>query len=366
MTHFHVFLGAPSRKDLQNTATSSTYHWEIASTSSTFNSRVVSIEQSQGSSDFLLGFAPSQWDAIPIPQETYAEASRRISLFYQNTIFKDNGLSEDEIGDIEGSQIPHREEESTANHISWSLTQPQVPNGNQTTTFLHTTAISMRKEGSTYLTQGTTQDQESYGGNTYSDASSIARFPTFHIPLNQLSAISTLTQYPNDRSPYTAQRKFSILAAILEIEGPESITIKKSYNPSEIGKQITLLKLIVGDEEGGVCKLTVWREVAETWGGIGGDHETPALKRGDVVLFQNLSLSAHRDTGLGSTSTNTAPSLTASPTLKSSCTLCYRTMPFLPDEDRKYRPDLRLGISDMGVRKVANVVEWFERMAGLR
>jgi hypothetical protein len=60
----------------------------------------------------------------------------------------------------------------------------------------------------------------------------------------------------------------------------------------------------------------------------------------------------------------TTPNLTASPYLHSTMTICYRTMPYT-HEDRRLRPDLRLGKSDVGVRKVGAVVEWFERMAGL-
>jgi hypothetical protein len=39
-------------------------------------------------------------------------------------------------------------------------------------------------------------------------------------------------------------------------------------------------------------------------------------------------------------------------------------MPY-DEEDRQLRPDLRLGMSEPSVRKVQNVVSWFERMAGL-
>lgn len=56
--------------------------------------------------------------------------------------------------------------------------------------------------------------------------------------------------------------------------------------------------------------------------------------------------------------------LTASPYLKSKLDICYRTMPYA-HEDQRLRPDLRLGISDATVRKVAEVVKWFEGMAGL-
>jgi hypothetical protein len=44
--------------------------------------------------------------------------------------------------------------------------------------------------------------------------------------------------------------------------------------------------------------------------------------------------------------------------------ICYRTMPST-HEDGRFRPDLRLGMIDAAVRKVAAVVSWFEEMAGL-
>jgi hypothetical protein len=40
-------------------------------------------------------------------------------------------------------------------------------------------------------------------------------------------------------------------------------------------------------------------------------------------------------------------------------------MPY-DEDDRQFRPDLRLGMSEPAVRKVQNVVNWFEDMAGLR
>jgi hypothetical protein len=60
----------------------------------------------------------------------------------------------------------------------------------------------------------------------------------------------------------------------------------------------------------------------------------------------------------------TSPSLTASPYLGSKLTICYRTLP-RENGDQGLRPDLRLGASDAAVRKVAGVVRWFEKMAGL-
>ena len=58
--------------------------------------------------------------------------------------------------------------------------------------------------------------------------------------------------------------------------------------------------------------------------------------------------------------------LTASPNLRSRAEICYRTMPRTSvPADLRLRPDLRLGTSDAAVRRVAAVVSWFERMAGL-
>ena len=44
--------------------------------------------------------------------------------------------------------------------------------------------------------------------------------------------------------------------AVLEVDGPDVIKIGKG---PETGKEIGLLKMILGDEDGAVCKLTAWR-----------------------------------------------------------------------------------------------------------
>jgi hypothetical protein len=69
--------------------------------------------------------------------------------------------------------------------------------------------------------------------------------------------------------------------------------------------------------------------------------------------------------GAPTSETNT-PGITASPNLHSRAEICYRTMPRTSvPADMQLRPDLRLGASDAAVRRVAAVVSWFERMAGL-
>lgn len=77
------------------------------------------------------------------------------------------------------------------------------------------------------------------------------------------------------------KHKVNLLAAVLEAEGPDTIRIKKG---PDAGKEVSLLKIVIGDEEGQVCRLTAWREVAERWGGSYPDETS--LQRGDVVYLQ--------------------------------------------------------------------------------
>ncbi|KAF5343461.1 hypothetical protein D9758_011848 [Tetrapyrgos nigripes] len=55
----------------------------------------------------------------------------------------------------------------------------------------------------------------------------------------------------------------AMLLAVLEVEGPDTIRTKKG---PDAGKEISILKMVLGDEEGNVCKLVAWREIAEVWG----------------------------------------------------------------------------------------------------
>ena len=202
----------------------------------------------------------------------------------------------------------------------------------------------------------------------YSDASSIARFPTFHFNLHTLTSLSQLSE-----NKFKGSIKVNVLLAVLEVEGPDTIRIKKG---PEAGKEITILKMILGDEEGTVCKLTAWREVAEEWGGSG---KTVAAKRGDIVHIESKRISFNKGRASrldlmsytffiqdikATCDPSTSILMSASQYLNSNLTICYRTMPYT-HEDGRLRPDLRLGESDPSVRKVAAVVLWFQHMAGL-
>lgn len=307
MAHFRVFLGAPSISDLNKAPGS--YTWKTI--------EPPSAEASQ---------------PLLYPPATLEAASRRISLLYQNIIF-DDGEEEEENAGLsawpEGSQ-PLMKEQTTV--ITW----PPTPVADTTgaPSFLRTSqSQSQSLLAATYETQETTSV-------SYSDASSIARFPHFQISLHKVSSLASLYSENIARG-----RKVNILLATLEVEGPDTVRVKKG---PDAGKEISVLKMILGDEDGSVCKLTAWRDVADAWGALG-------LKRGDIIYIENLAPTCEPGSSI---------TLTASPYNKPTAEICFRTMPYTR-EDNRLRPDLRLGQSDAAVKKVAALAQWFERMAGL-
>lgn len=174
--------------------------------------------------------------------------------------------------------------------ITWPLTTQATEEHSRTRgdiSFLRPSA-SISRIRSQLGTQET-QETDSYN---YSDASSIGQFPAFHFSLHALTPLSTLIDQANaaraaGRMPLQkVSHKVSILAAVLEVDGPDSIRIKKG---PDAGKEVSLLKLILGDESGGICKLAAWRATAEDWGGLNPAVPTPATKKGDIVLLESTS-----------------------------------------------------------------------------
>ncbi|KAF9242045.1 hypothetical protein BU15DRAFT_44361 [Melanogaster broomeanus] len=315
MVHYRVFLGAPPSADIDQDPSS--YVWKtIQEPSST---------------------QPSQ--ALAYPPATLDAASRRISMLYQNVIFDDTDEEEEPhpgIGD--------EDDESDHHNKTTFVTWPPTAAGNTTgaPSFLRP---SESQPQATYETQPT----NSLG---YSDASSIARFPNFQFSLHKVTSLSSL--YSAAKSG-KGTRKVNVVLAVLEVEGPDTIRIKKGV---DAGNDVAILKMILGDEEGSICKLTAWREIAEAWGGFGEAH---GLKRGDILYIESTLSSSYLMATWEAGSTIT---LTASPYNKPSTEVCYRTMPYT-HEDNRLRPDLRLGQSDAVVKKIAALVRWFENMAGL-
>ncbi|TEB32432.1 hypothetical protein FA13DRAFT_1731632 [Coprinellus micaceus] len=266
------------------------------------------------------------------PPATLEAASGRISMIYKNAIFD---RTEEGYGEMLNNE--EEQDEARGNVTTEAGDSSRAVKGHGSISFLRGGSqddslgsmapppIPNRPANATAISDsGVFESQETQSFN-YSDASSIARFPTFHFNIHALASLAQVSKMPS----------------------------KGRKNGKDAGKRVGVLRLVLADQEGCVGKLTAWREVAEEWGGIG---QGMGCKRGDVVHLENVAVD--------SSDPSTSPNFTASPMLKSKMTICYRTMPHA-HEDGVFRPDLRLGESDPCVRKVATVVRWFEEMAGL-
>ncbi|KAG6818605.1 hypothetical protein H0H93_003561 [Arthromyces matolae] len=318
---YRVFVGAPSVADLNKDPSS--FHWQTVSS----RQALPTARQSLG--------ATQSFYILP---GTLEAASRRISRLYENVIFDDNDEPAEGSFDEE-ADVFNKQDQTTL--ITWPPTNDQTDVRSHRfsgPSILHD--ISKSRSMNMY-TQFETQETQSYN---YSDTSSIAHFPNFHFNLHELTSLTSLT-----KSCPKGSRKVTVLLAALEVDGPDTIRIKKGV---DAGKEVSVLSLILGDDDGVVCKLTAWREIADEWGGAG---DAVGVKRGDILLMENV---------MANWDQTSSPTLSASPHLKSKVEICYRTMPYT-HEDNRLRPDLRLGQSDAAVRKVGAVVKWFEDMAGL-
>ncbi|KAJ8583142.1 hypothetical protein M405DRAFT_749097 [Rhizopogon salebrosus TDB-379] len=307
MTPFRVFVGAPSASDLKRDTGS--YIWKT-------------IEPPSADVSQALIYPPATLDA----------ASRRISLLYQNIIFEDSDEEVFDQGNGEGAGLSQKGVSQQTTLISWPPTAAANTTG--APSFLRISqSQSQSQPAGTYETQETTS-------LSYSDSSSIVRLPHFQISLHKISSLTSIYSCNIARGT-----KVNVLLAALEVEGPDAVRVKKGL---DAGKEVSILKMILGDEEGSVCKLTAWRDIADAWGTLG-------VKRGDIIYLENLTPTCEPGSSI---------TLTASPYNKPTAEICFRTMPYTY-EDNRLRPDLRLGQSDAAVKKVAALARWFEQMAGL-
>jgi hypothetical protein len=144
-------------------------------------------------------------------------------------------------------------------------------------TFFHT------RTGIDSHTQQNSVDPESYEHEEtgYSDASSIGRLPTFSFSLNSLTPLGAMRSAIAGAKT-KGSRLVNVLVAVMEVEGTDTIRIKKG---KDAGREVTVLKILGADEEGEVARATAWREVAELWGGVHTGVE--GVKKGDVVLMES-------------------------------------------------------------------------------
>ncbi|KAL5537251.1 hypothetical protein ACEPAF_1074 [Sanghuangporus sanghuang] len=377
---YRIFLSAPSSASLKNTAGQSFTWCTARSERSGFGT-----SQDAGK-DAPLGACIDTEDSTMdgetrgwlLPPATLGAASQRISDIYKNVIFPqddDDGLDLHEQDTRDGETGVRDETRDGTSSILAGLHRSNMMNimvvsaEGSLISWPPTNADQMRSRNSlSHALIGTQSDslEISEVSFAHTSTSSITAFPSFVINLHTLTTLSELVVRPV-QPRWTC--KVNLLVAILEVDGPDVVRIKKG---PDSGKEVSVLRLVVGGEEGDVCKLTVWRETADTWGGVPEIqpdetiHENEGTKRGDIVYLENIlaSVSKSATTEVGFPNNEQKTVLTASPNLSSRLHICYRTLPTTP-LDRRFRPDLRLATSDPGLRKVAIVVRWLERVMGL-
>ncbi|KAI9061675.1 hypothetical protein FKP32DRAFT_1686963 [Trametes sanguinea] len=257
-TRYRVFYGAPSAQDLRKPY--SKMRWQTVTTSD------------------------ARSGPLTLPPATLAAASRRISMMYENVIFGESQEDDEAcVGDpAGGNEEPHPEGQTTL--ITWAPTTQgpdETSRSRAEVTFLRPSVTI-----SYFRSQKETQESQETDSFNESNASSIAQFPAFHFSLHALTPLDTLisqAQAARAKGMPKASLKVCVLAAVLEVDGPDTIRIKKG---ADAGKEVSLLKLILGDESGGICKLAAWREIAEDWAGLNPELSAPSVKKGDIVLLE--------------------------------------------------------------------------------
>lgn len=117
----------------------------------------------------------------------------------------------------------------------------------------------------------------------HTSSSSIAMFPTIAINPHAISRLAHLISRSKEKRESI---KSNILVAVLEVDGPSSVMIRKGV---DAGKEVSVLKLIVSDG-GPILRVTAWRETADKWGGLQSFSEgaySSGIRRGDVVYLES-------------------------------------------------------------------------------
>ena len=159
--------------------------------------------------------------------------------------------------------------------ITWDVSTQPEDSTSSSRLLLRTSMISGAQSSSSLWQHNKLETQHSAITTTsyvYSDTSSIGRFPNFQFSLGTLSEL------------VSAQGKTCLLLAVLEVDGPDEVTVRRG---PDAGHVVSVLRLIVGDEASTIRKLTAWREVAEAWGGA--TQDAVGIRCGDVVYFESTS-----------------------------------------------------------------------------
>ncbi|OXG76828.1 hypothetical protein C349_04691 [Cryptococcus neoformans var. grubii Br795] len=228
---------------------------------------------------------------------------------------------------------------------------------------------------------------------------SIFNFPSWSVPTSRLTSLQDVLKkgsapqrgglvFDNGYG-YGGKERYNIIACIVSVDTPLERQRKtqlgmrgKGRGRQDANDTLWIGKWMItappdGNEGQVSCVVRLWDECAKDWG----DEK---VRKGDVVLLENVELK--------STSAKELAHLVLTPSSRPKIIILYRILPRyvttmasdyiyrapgavphhldgerkrdIIKEDRYMRPDLRLGSSDVGVRKVAAVVEWFADWIG--
>ncbi|ORX38397.1 hypothetical protein BD324DRAFT_354081 [Kockovaella imperatae] len=224
---------------------------------------------------------------------------------------------------------------------------------------------------------------------------SVSNLPRWHIPLSKLSTLQSLlrTRPPRRRGRPSEGLQDQLVNVLLCVTSVEAPVLRQRKEEKAAGKQGTLWiakwsviaqpenerdvghSTSLGDEV--ACDIKLWDDCARELG-------EGKVRRGDVILIQGVQFKP-------STAKEKAHLVLSSTRAHSpSVTVVYRTLPRYRDalgaykaqpvrrqpaavltraatmdpHDRLLRPDLRLGRSDAGIRKVAEIARWFAEWVG--
>lgn len=226
---------------------------------------------------------------------------------------------------------------------------------------------------------------------------SIFNFPSWSVPTSRLTSLQDVLKKGSAPqrgglvfdNGYGGKERYNIIACIVSVDTPLERQRKtqlgmrgKGRGRQDANDTLWIGKWMItappdGNEGQVSCVVRLWDECAKDWG----DEK---VRKGDVVLLENVELK--------STSAKELAHLVLTPSSRPKIIILYRILPRyvttmasdyiyrapgavphhldgerkrdIIKEDRYMRPDLRLGSSDVGVRKVAAVVEWFADWIG--
>lgn len=245
---------------------------------------------------------------------------------------------------------------------------------------------------------------------------SIFNFPSWSVPTSRLTSLQDVLKKGSAPqrgglvfdNGYGGKERYNIIACIVSVDTPLERQRKtqlgmrgKGRGRQDANDTLWIGKWMItappdGNEGQVSCVVRLWDECAKDWG----DEK---VRKGDVVLLESMFWKGYRmiwttklttvaDVELKSTSAKELAHLVLTPSSRPKITILYRILPRyvttmasdyiyrapgavphhldgetkrdIIKEDRYMRPDLRLGSSDVGVRKVAAVVEWFADWIG--